>query len=83
MDCEQNDEQEGDSSEDEDENDEEEEEEEDETFDVKAIHGKKGKGKTLQYLVEWEGEWGDQQRTWEPAAFLAGNLVLEEWLKSS
>ena len=49
-------------------------------FEVKAIHGKKGKGKTLQYLVEWEGY---TERTWEPAAYLDNNVVLAEWLEAS
>ena len=38
---------------------------------------KKGKGKTLKYLVKWEGY---REETWEPKAFLANNEVLAEWL---
>ena len=54
-----------------------EDEEEEETYDVLAIHDKKGKGKTLKYLVEWEG-W--EEKTWEPAALLTNNIVLKAWL---
>ena len=56
------------------------EEEDEETFEVEAIHGKKGKGKSLKYLVEWVG-W--EEKTWEPAALLTNNIVLKAWLKSA
>ena len=56
------------------------EEEDEGLFDVEAIHGKKGKGKSLKYLVEWVG-W--EEKTWEPAALLTNNIVLKAWLKSS
>ena len=56
------------------------EEEDEGLFDVEAIHGKKGKGKSLMYLVEWVG-W--EEKTWEPAALLTNNIVLKAWLKSS
>ena len=68
---------EGDSSEDE-EAGEEGEEEEEEEYQVKCIHKQRGKGKNLQYYVEWEGY---DERTWEPAAFLSDTLALDEWLE--
>ena len=69
----------GDNSDDESEDDESEaSEEEEETWDVAAIHGKRGRGKTLQYDVEWET--GEPKRTWEPAALLTNNVVLQQWL---
>ena len=40
-----------------------EEEEDEETFEVEAIHGKKGKGKSLMYLVEWVG-WEEKTCVW-------------------
>ena len=52
------------------------EDEDEETWEVKAIHGKRGSGKKLQYDVEWE----TGERTWEPTACLTNNIVLEEWL---
>ena len=56
-----------------------EEDEGEETCEGEAIHGKKGKGKSLKYLVEWVG-W--EEKTWEPAALLTNNIVLKAWLKS-
>ena len=44
-----------------------------------AIHGKRGKGKALEYDVEWVGY---AERTWEPAALLANNSVLTAWLQA-
>ena len=60
-----------------------EESDEDNSYDVEAIHGTKGKGKTLMYLVEWEGYPEEKDRTWEPVANLAQNHVLAEWLERS
>ena len=51
---------------------------EEETWDVREIHGVKGKGKTLKYHVEWEGFEKEDDWTWEPAACLENNIVLTE-----
>ena len=70
-----------DEGEDEDEGDEDDEDAE-ETYDVKCIRAQKGKGKKLEYHVEWEGHDGEGKPwplTWEPAAFLSGTFALEDW----
>ena len=50
-------------------------------FNVEAILGKKGRGKTLQYHVQWEGY---AETTWEPLSSIEPggrkNVVLREWL---
>ena len=45
-------------------------------YDVKCIHDKRGRGKTLSYLVEWDGY---AEQTWEPAALLRGTIAMGEW----
>ena len=80
----------GDDSESEDESDESDESDEDEDgdeeeedgepkYDVKCIHAQKGKGKTLQYQVEWDG-WAEL--TWEPGSFMLSTFALREWEES-
>ena len=49
---------------------------EEEMWEVRAIHGQRGKAKSLQYDVE--GETGE--RTWEPpSCFPPNNEVLAKW----
>ena len=52
------------------------ESEKEETWNVKRILRQRGKGKSLQYEVEWEGDW---DLTWEPAAFMANTIALKEY----
>ena len=54
----------------------EDESEKEETLNVKRIIRQRGKGKTLEYEVEWEGDW---DLTWEPAAFMANTVALKEY----
>lgn len=75
-----------DSSEEVDEQDQESEDEEDDeqepTWNVERIVGERGKGKTLQYEVEWEGEEWKGKYTWEPAAFMLNTIALKEYLEA-
>ena len=64
---------------DEDEDGDEEEEDGEPKYDVKCIHAQKGKGKTLQYQVAWDG-WAEL--TWEPGSFMLSTFALREWEES-
>mmetsp|Transcript_51022 Transcript_51022/g.141200 ORF Transcript_51022/g.141200 Transcript_51022/m.141200 type:complete len:123 (+) Transcript_51022:235-603(+) len=57
-------------------------EDEGEQHNTKCIHEEKGRGKPLQYLVEWEEYPDCADYTWEPVAFLTNNTALHEWRQS-
>ena len=69
----------GDSDDEDEDEDGNEDEDDEDTYNTKCIHAQKGKGKTLQYLVEWEGYPDSADYTWEPVAFLTNNTALDEW----
>ena len=56
-----------------------------ENAEVEAILDVKGKEKSLKYKVQWAGYDGQGlpwKPTWEPAACLENNTVLDEWLEA-
>ena len=46
----------------------------DETFEIEALTGRRGRGKSKQYLVKWTG-YPTNSNTWEPASALPPGLI--------
>ncbi|TPX32104.1 hypothetical protein SeMB42_g07648 [Synchytrium endobioticum] len=51
-----------------------------EYYEIKDIIDVRKKGRSWQYLIEWEG-YGPEERTWEPRKSLNDEPMLQEWHK--